>query len=446
MKTANRYAAILLLMLIPFSAYPADSEKSPFISRIVSDIPGTADPGRKLSGEERLVVDRIRISGNRRTGREVILAEFTFSEGDRIGRDEIEQTLKNLRNRKIFHSLDYGIYDTGNRTVLQLRMKDKWTLLPVLSFTTDEIMTVLQLGVQDYNLFGSGSSIVAYYSPILLSEGETKHNYRIRFRQNRLGGSPFRLYVSGGVISELRFVRDDDGSRIMSYSFDGYTVESVLGFSIRDFLIPEIGLEYSDNYVAAGETGSGSYLPESFSQGFFSVKPGIIIDLTDQTDHRKEGFYAETSLAPAFSLYGLQDSYLNVQTIATWSDIFARRRLFYTVTAGIDYSGSRYLSNYPVMETYLRGGTSREYQTSLIWGGRAEFSFTPIFHPLIVLDLAVFTDFARGGESFPDSLSYGSKVRYGIGLRYSIPSIAKFRLRLDLAFTENGKFEFVIGM
>ncbi|MDH5681066.1 MAG: BamA/TamA family outer membrane protein [Spirochaetota bacterium] len=111
-----------------------------------------------------LTIKKIVIKGTYKTRRSVILTILKIKEGDIFDPDLFREGIQRLRNTDTFYMVRYRVkmMDTGGVKIL-LRVKDKWTILPVIAYNSGGGITQIRLGVYDSNFFGTFKEVGGVY-------------------------------------------------------------------------------------------------------------------------------------------------------------------------------------------------------------------------------------------------------------------------------------------
>ena len=108
-------------------------------------------------------VTKIEVKGNKRTKVRLILDELTFSPGDQINEEDIENRRQNLLNLELFSKVEFKETATAIEGTISVKiiLKEKWSVLPlpIISRTSDADVR-LGLRYEDFNLGGRGHYLV----------------------------------------------------------------------------------------------------------------------------------------------------------------------------------------------------------------------------------------------------------------------------------------------
>ncbi|MBX3225504.1 MAG: hypothetical protein KF795_33670 [Labilithrix sp.] len=113
-------------------------------------------------------IDAIRIEGLVRTKPHVVRRELSFSEGDVITREALDLAVTRLWNTTIFARVDADVTrepgpDGRARTVVVIRLEDRWTLNPLFRFGSGGNAFFFRLGAADNNIAGRFLEVQGQY-------------------------------------------------------------------------------------------------------------------------------------------------------------------------------------------------------------------------------------------------------------------------------------------
>ncbi|MBE9503211.1 MAG: BamA/TamA family outer membrane protein [Proteobacteria bacterium] len=108
-------------------------------------------------------VAKIEVKGNKRTKTRFIMEELTFSPGDQISDEDIENSRQQLLNLELFSKIEFKETTTEIEGTISIKiiLKEKWSILPlpIISRTSDADVR-LGLRYEDFNLGGRGHYLV----------------------------------------------------------------------------------------------------------------------------------------------------------------------------------------------------------------------------------------------------------------------------------------------
>ncbi|MCA2959743.1 MAG: hypothetical protein IOD12_05785 [Silvanigrellales bacterium] len=103
-------------------------------------------------------VSRIEVFGNAKTRTSFLLRRLLLSEGELLRPGEVERSVQNLKNTKLFKTIRVEFVPVGDaEVVVRLFVDELWTTIPVLLFSTGGGSVLILAGMVEANLFGHGA-------------------------------------------------------------------------------------------------------------------------------------------------------------------------------------------------------------------------------------------------------------------------------------------------
>lgn len=103
-------------------------------------------------------VSRIEVFGNAKTRTSFLLRRLLLNEGALLRPGEMERSVQNLKNTKLFKSIRVEFTPVGDAEVIvRLYLDELWTTIPVLLFSTGGGSVLILAGIVEANLFGYGA-------------------------------------------------------------------------------------------------------------------------------------------------------------------------------------------------------------------------------------------------------------------------------------------------
>lgn len=103
-------------------------------------------------------VSRIEVFGNVRTHTTFLLRRLLVKEGALLRPEELERSVQNLKNTKLFKDVRVEFVPVGDAdVVVQVHLDELWTTIPVLLFSTGGGSVLILAGIVEANLFGYGA-------------------------------------------------------------------------------------------------------------------------------------------------------------------------------------------------------------------------------------------------------------------------------------------------
>ncbi|MCK5102930.1 MAG: hypothetical protein KAR17_08945, partial [Cyclobacteriaceae bacterium] len=109
----------------------------------------------KLTNDQKIRVDSIRIKKNWRTKDSIIRDELKFEAGDSISHGVLDTMVIRLWNIGNFAKVGYDLDTlTNGNYLLEITAKDALTIVPILSFNGNRQDWSLSMGMSDKNFLG----------------------------------------------------------------------------------------------------------------------------------------------------------------------------------------------------------------------------------------------------------------------------------------------------
>jgi len=103
----------------------------------------------------------IEIIGNARTAREVILEAAAIGSEDPLDAESLDGIRQRVMNLKLFERVDVTLRGASEARVLTIRVKERWTLIPIPFVSTSSRGTQGGVFLLETNLFGRNKLVVA---------------------------------------------------------------------------------------------------------------------------------------------------------------------------------------------------------------------------------------------------------------------------------------------
>ncbi len=433
LKNAGRYSS-LNYQLIPGTR-----------GRKVLNLNLTVNPGYRPEPGEFVTIDRIIINGNWKTNRKVILRELLFGEGQRADTETIEESIQRVRNRNLFFEIDWGLYNENDNITMEIRIREKWTFLPIIFFEGDSHSGRMNtmFGVLDSNFLGQGSFLMANVSGVFVKEVSPRFNFNVIYLHRLMGKIPLRFRVITGTHNELSYITRN-GVRTDAFHRSGASIDTKLTYEWDNKLEASLMLKYHYDVFSRDEINRLGFNGYQMTENH----PGFGMEVTwnriNSKDQHRQGYMGMASLT---MWTPFQDQvYWEFLTQAQYHQVFARDWLALSTRIRLEYSSSVYPMYQIDQKYYLRGGDSHEYFSPLVFGANLEFSIAPIRQRWLFLEVAAFCDVSWHG-GFAESFHAMPQLRAGPGLRISFPPVgSKLTILLDVPFNEHGIPSFYFSM
>ena len=98
----------------------------------------TGLPAQVLLEADSVVIGNIRVQGNFKTKRDVIVRELEFSANDRVSKKGLELARQRIENLNLFNRVIFNFKDSGEKKDLIILVWERWYLYPTPIFTVNE--------------------------------------------------------------------------------------------------------------------------------------------------------------------------------------------------------------------------------------------------------------------------------------------------------------------
>jgi len=387
-------------------------------------------------------IDSISIKGNKRSKTDLILNELTFVPGDVVDTTEVEQSIQFIRNRELFSQVEWNLVELSDTsTILDIEVRDKWTLYPILYFSGTGTSAQYRAGVMDWNFLGRGIYFLASYGLKTEDGLKPKHIFELEADYQRIGGSRWGIDFGAYSKASTGYILQDN-LETGSYESNSHQLNLGMSYNHKNLIIPNFSLGYQEDLLS--DITNENLQKSTWSRHrLFKVTTGIKLDLLQVVDHRNKGVSAsfEYSIYRDLSRSTYSDLKATVQLHA-----LSRNGLFFAILQGkTNLSNASELLYKPTFESFLRGSTGKAYFYNHIVGGNLELGITPIQKKWLTLDLVLVTDLGYGWNRFSENNPEPFRYRYGSGIRFSWPSMKGMLLSVDVVKNEYGQFETLFG-
>ncbi len=414
-----------------------------FAAVLGQSTPVDANPGNAPS----LVVESIQVSGNTKTGRDVILSLLDFRAGDRIDQEQLDRNVRHLEETNFFKDVDVYTQPGSDRGKIQVFVEVRERSWPFFQFRSGfselDGWYISPLAVRFDNIFGHGNYMGA---EVLI--GDRVSGLDISFLRSNFMNSDLNVRF-------LLFTRNrefvhyvDDQKNLQNVSSSGISIRLNGNRGIMKYLWFDFVREsfQADNFMwPAGNKNDHLTLPgvlQPFSGkkevGRFIVS--LYADTRDQRFYPMHGWWGSISLNQASAQLGAFADYKRAIVDVRRYQLLGQGVVFaMRLKAGwIDDSAPFYEKFYLGGPNSLRGYADRSlnplgYASRLVLGS-AEIRF-PITHrnfPRQFLTGVLFYDAGQAWNAAQEFDSGDIHTSLGYGFRFKLPIVGL--VRLDFAY------------
>lgn len=372
------------------------------------------------------------------------------SVGKTASPEQIADGVQKLRNLGVFREVLWdvvevfgapargassGVSCAGFRAVrLVIQVDEKWTLLPIFSFTQGGGTHRLILGAYDVNFLGSYTNLGAQYERL----GDT-NSFFAWVSPQRLLGRDLIPALSLGRRNRVYHVYTPDGEVSGGFWLQRFSVEGSLVKKWREWFRTGVGLRFEDDEFsldllseAARQAQHARGLPDASHAALMWVS--ATLGQLNANRYLVEGTTLSASATHANAHLGSSDSY---------RDLLLELNFFRTLPLNSTL-GVRLASGFASTEMLhrrfflggldaLRGFASDRFTGDNYWLGNLELRVPSVDSRWLLLQHIFFVDAAGVGENVNDIAAL-SGASAGLGLRIIVPKIQDFVIRVDYAF------------
>jgi outer membrane protein assembly factor BamA len=372
------------------------------------------------------------IKGNTKTLDQVILNQSKLSDKDFISDDDISVAKRRLINTGLFSNVN--ILKNNHQVIIEV--KERWTTIPILKFSSGGGVGQVALGLYDPNIAGKYIEAGGQYTRLgktnsgvawLKIPNISNSNWGLDFqlwKTNRLRtkydqGSDTPLVKTGFLQTRDKFYS------AISYEFtEWFTGKVSYEFNNDEFSDKLVPVEAIDQIQSSG-------LPPRSKVHLIGVEfnYGNLID----SGTLQEGMTASVLANAAFS----EGSNVNNFFAGEFNFLFYKTILDKSTFAFRFNSG---LTNTNVLQYWyyigglnkIRGFADNRFAGRYFWLANTEFRHPFITRSSFSLQAVTFVDITTSAEAI-GSISSLQAASFGGGLRIILPKLYRFVLRIDYA-------------
>lgn len=377
-------------------------------------------------GSSGAALDAIELEGNTRTAREVVVRALGVRPGDRIDDESIPELRQRVLNLRLFREVEVTTRPSDAGVVLSVRVRERWTLIPIPIFGASEGVTHGGLALFETNLLGRHKTLAA--SAIVSTRGFSGFLF---YRDPALLGTGATLAAE--LLSEDRVRERADGFDVVQAWRDRRVEGSVrAGFAVAPHLTVRAG-----PFAVLRESGAEpGYEPPPPVGSDLGVAADLEYEGQDYRDWFNVGPLARATLRRSLPALGSNRRFTLATAQAGWAVPVVRKHEASASVAGYLADGD------PVLDAFTLGGRpgSRGVLTGGLWAERAVTATLdyelPIWRPS--WGTATTLAFVDAGVA----AWRGEVTRWvapGAGVRLYVRNVALPALGLDLAWSTAGE-------
>ena len=387
-----------------------------------ADVVYTVDEGPSVK------MGQIHFSGNVRTQERVMLNEFTLKPETPFSLKKLLKSQKNLRDMNLFDSVRFnpiGLKEKWEEIQLVVNVEEKKPYFFELGLGYDTKQGFfLQSKVGDHNLFGTNK-----YAWIEMNASQLGYYTETGIVEPRVWGSNISMNSSLFAESIKEFNQQ--------FGTSGYGANLGFSYKLFKYLTTALNLRFEQREQFDGdpyERAKNPVINDEFKPRVFLVTtPSIILDTRDSAIYPKKGVFSSLSADISKGVVASLDNFIKYRADARYYITPLKRlTLAFIGRAGyIDPYGSTDLV--PDDQLFFLGGITdvRGFDENLLLfdeqgdplGGRSSL-FGSIEARINLggnVELPIFFDTGKIGNTFDEGISEGFRNSLGFGLRYITP-------------------------
>lgn len=450
MKTSPLVSSLgCLLVAGAFLNYSEVLAKEPAKSEIQEKV----DSGESRRGTKELLneckcfrVDVILIEGLLRTRRAVVERELLFQEGDIATIDEVERSVRRLRNTGLFQNISYEFIEPQVASfgeeiarigspgrLLRIELEERWTLTPSFGLSSGGETFQLRLGAQDANLFGTFRQVGGQYTRL----GET-NSFAVWYRDPRFFDRRLRFTIDGNLTNRQYSFYNLQGELQGGYLLTRW--RGILGLQQEWRSWARTALHfslYSDTFSYSlvsdarreGQESRGG-LPGSVDTLHFGLSSGL--GRIDEDTYRFRGTTVTARIDEFFQTTESGRGRKLSLSARHFTELPLRSNLAIRAHVGLSWMDREHQHYFVGGLDAIRGTVDKRYSGEHYWLTNFEFRIPSLVLPWLVLQHVAFLDVVGVGGEPEDLLQYTAATT-GLGIRILSPEIYGLLLRIDYA-------------
>ncbi len=405
------------------------------------------------SGAEPVQIVDIEIDGLERTKRHVIERELLFTAGQQATPEQLEESRKRVLNTGLFRTANFRLEpatsDSGAAPgyVYELEVDERWTLLPIASFSRSGGVTNILLGAFETNLLGRYLEVGARYNRFGPTNSFVGWFYDHQFLGEHLfAGMELwwtnrqRLYYDpegtlvDGYLRQRRKVRlgvEQEWSSWLSTGLNAYLIDD----RFTSELLP-------DELVAGADQR-----PLPAANLAIPLEATVTLGRINRSSYFRQGLAYTQTLAHSDDLWGASHDWTRwTHELLGFVELPWRQNLGARIGAGASSAAQPEHQFFIGGFDRVRGFVDSRFRGKTYWYANLEYRISSIDTLWFALQHTVFTDVAAASDSLDGLAPVGASS--GMGLRLISPKIHRFIIRIDygLSWLSHGNAPLSFGV
>ena len=376
-------------------------------------------------------VSAIHISGNKRTQESVILDQSGLKKG-LVSKEQIEKGIQEIYKTQLFSHVTYTLEENN---ILKIKVRERWTTIPIFKVTSGGGVRQLTLGVYDPNMFGRHIEMGGQYNRLENTQSGVlwlkKPLWNSKGRLNLQVWHTNRLLTKYEQDEELPVIKTGFLRTRKQYFVE---IDRKLKEKIRGRVFYMFNDDrFSDRFVSdeVKEKLEEEGLPPASRYHFAGI--GITLSNLELYPTGPEGnilgltYRYALSRKKNLSDFWKFDLDYRVYCKTQWGATLAQR--FST-----GFSNTETLSYWYYLGGFdkIRGFVDNRFSGKHFWLSNSEYREMLWEKSWAVIQGVFFVDVASGQKRFKE-LTTISGASTGLGIRVIVPKIYRFVARLDYA-------------
>jgi outer membrane protein assembly factor BamA len=387
----------------------------------------------------------VTVQGNTRTLTKVIITEIKDLTDQKLTKDTVSEIKRRIWNLRLFSSVRI---DQPDNTKILIQVKERWTTIPIMKFSSGGGSSYFALGVYDINTAGLNTELGIQYEELNKRAAGVLWLRKPQFLYNR----NFLVGIDLWNINRIRFMFDQDGNESGAYTLQ--RKKSNLFFEYKfhsDLYKLGLNLEYNDDQISDFgldqeqielNTKNG-FRPEykSITRWYtFYFEVGRLNYKNYLVDGKKLILTSSLAATSSFedkilSKHELKFNYYklikNTQNLA-WQFKFSANNL-----------NQLQFQNYIGGFSEVRGYQDGQFSTPAFWQNNLEYRTNLYENKFGIVQGAVFSDQANETTLLNNTTDKNMPMMLstGFGIRLISPKIYRFVGRIDYAQTHTRVLE-----
>ena len=394
-------------------------------------------------------IEKIIITGLKRTKESVVRRELLFTEEDELTTAALLESIQRLKNLRIFSkALPYLKLKEHNRVELTIEVEEKWTTIPFLNFSGGGDTFYLNTGMYDINTLGHYIETGGQYD-----NWNGKHGGVVWFRDRRFLNKRILAGADLWSTTRPRTLFTPTAEKQGEYILNQKKLNLIFENEIKKWLTIGFTLQLGQTTII--DTSTTDKIDP------YTAK---LLNKTDRTDEIGTTFSISLGKLDYdnYLVEGKQSAvYFKYAGKETKSDEKIKRVLWYNtafwklphkanLAARFNFSAieTENIQNFFYIGGFenIRGYFDGQFRNKAFWQTNIEYRIPSYQHNWLVLQHIFFIDSINASNKLDDLRNLNNTIfSAGTGIRIISPKIHSFNGRLDIALLSSQKTQSFIS-